>query len=91
MSGFTLQGFESVLEDGLALTQKLAPLAALGGPAAGAIGGVIGQLAGLAGKVLPQIEADAAILGSGDLTKIKALQTQLQAENAALAAQIDAS
>lgn len=87
MSGFTLQGFESVLEDGLALTQKLAPLAALGGPAAGAIG----QLAGLAGKVLPQIEADAAILGSGDLTKIKALQTQLQAENAALAAQIDAS
>jgi hypothetical protein len=86
-----LTGFEAILEKGLEIAQEAAPFAALGGPAAAAIGETIGSLAGLAEKVLPQLEADATIIASGDTTKIKALQAQLQAENASFAQQIAAS
>lgn len=91
MSGITLTQIETALEDGLAFVQKFAPLAALGGPAAGAIGNAIGEIAGAAAAILPQVQGDAAIIGSGDVAKITALQGQLQAANASLAAQIAAS
>lgn len=87
----TLEGVESALEAGLALVGKLAPLASLGGPTAGAIGSLVGELATWADATVQQVTNDAAIIGSGDVTKIQALQAQLQAQNAALNAQIAAS
>lgn len=87
----TLAEVEAALEQGLTFVQLLSPIAALGGPAAGSVGTIVGNIAGLAATLLPQIENDATIIASGDTTKIKALQVQLQAQNAILAAQIDAS
>lgn len=87
-----LSDIEAGLEKGLDFVKTWAPIAStLGGPAAAAIGTAIGQVAGLAEQVIPAIENDVTIIGSGDLTKIKALQAQLQQENASLAAQIAAS
>ena len=88
----TLAEIESILEDGLSLAQKLAPIVGPAfGPAGAAAGALIGQLAGFADTVVPQIQNDATIIASGDPTKLLALQAQLQAENAALNAQVAAS
>jgi hypothetical protein len=87
----TLADIEKYLDQGLKLVQQVAPLAALGGPAAGAWGAVVANVAGTADGLLVAVESDAAIIATGDVTKIKALQAQLQAENAKLAAQIAAS
>ncbi|HEY5411106.1 MAG TPA: hypothetical protein VIJ94_10315 [Caulobacteraceae bacterium] len=89
--GLNLQQIESALETGLKYVQEIAPLAALGGPAAAAIGATVAQVAGMATEVLTAVENDAAIIASGDLTKIRALEASLQAENKQLAAQIAAS
>lgn len=86
-----LADIEAALETGLSYVQKLAPLAALGGPAAAAIGGTVATIAETASTVLAQVEGDAAIIASGDLTRIRELEKALQADNDALAAQIDAS
>lgn len=75
---------EDFLDKGLKIVQQVAPLASLGGPAAGAWGQVVANVAGTADGLLSGVEADATIIASGDTTKIKALQAQLQAENAAL-------
>jgi hypothetical protein len=88
---FTLADIEAALEKGLELAVKLAPLAGLGGPAAAAIGTTIGNLAATADEILKSIEGDAAIIASGDLTKIRALQKDLQAQNKALNAEIEDS
>ena len=82
---------ENALEKGLELVQQLAPLAALGGPAAAAIGTTVSSVAATAQAVVQAVEADATIIASGDTARIKALQTQLQAENDALDSQLDAS
>lgn len=87
----TLADVESVLEKGLALVSELAPLAALGGPTAGAIGALVGQVASTADTLVTQVSGDAAIIASGDLTNIQTLQARLQAQNTALAVQIAAS
>lgn len=87
----TLLQIETSLEAGLLFVQKVAPLAALGGPAAAAIGATVAQVAGIAATILPQIETDADIIGSGDVTRIRQLQAQLEAENAALNAKVAAS
>jgi hypothetical protein len=87
----TLAQAEVLLEEGLAFVSKIAPLAALGGPAAGAIGLVVGNIAAMGATLLAQVSSDAAIIASGDLSKITALQNQLQAANSTLAAQIAAS
>jgi hypothetical protein len=79
---------ENALETGLVLVQKLAPLAALGGPAAGAIGEVVSKLAGAAAQIVPAVENDATIIAGGDPAQIRALQAQLQQQNVALAQQI---
>ena len=91
MTTITLAQVESALEVGLSLVSKLAPLAALGGPAAGAIGLVVGNVASMADALITQVTSDAGIIAGGDLSKIQALQVQLQAQNTALAAQIAAS
>jgi hypothetical protein len=87
----TLAEAETVLEEALSLAAKLAPLAGLGGPVPGAIGLVVGNLASMGATLIAQITSDASIIGSGDLTRINALQAQLQAQNTTLAAQIAAS
>lgn len=87
----TLAQVESAAEEALSLVSQFAPLAALGGPAAGAIGVLVGQAASTVDALVTQISGDAAIIGSGNLTAITALQAQLQAQNAALAAQVAAS
>lgn len=87
----TLTQIESALEEGLSLVSKLAPLAAIGGPAAGAIGVTVGNIATLADTLLTQVTSDASIIAGGNLTQITALQQSLQAQNATLAAQIAAS
>ncbi len=87
----TLAQVEAALTQGLTLISQLAPLAALGGPAAGAIGVTVGAIAGAAAKIVTQVENDATIIAGGDLTQIKALQAQIQAQNDQLATQIDAS
>lgn len=84
----TIQQIEDALSEGLSLVSKLAPLAALGGPVAASIGAVVGQIASTGAAVLSAVENDATIIGSGDLTKIRALQAQLQTANAGLAAQV---
>lgn len=89
--GITLAQAESVLATGLAYVQELAPLAALAGPEGAAIGATVGQIASTASTVLAAVESDAAIIASGDLTKIRALEAQLQAANVTLGAQVDAS
>lgn len=88
---FDLAKAEKALSTGLILVQDLAPLAALGGPSAGAIGATVAQVAGLANALVTEAESDATVLASGDLTQIKALQAQLQDQDAALASQVDAS
>lgn len=87
----TLAQVESAAEEALSLVWQLAPLAALGGPAAGAIGVLVGQAASTVDALVTQISGEATIIGSGNLTAITALQTQLQAQNAALAQQIASS
>jgi hypothetical protein len=87
----TLASVEAALEEGLSFVSKLAPLASLGGPAAGAIGAVVGQIAATASTLLTAVENDAAIIAGGDLAKIRTLQASLQAQNATLSAQIAAS
>lgn len=82
---------EDFLDRGLKIVEQVAPLASLGGPAAGAWGQVVANVAGTADNLLSGIEADATIIASGDTTKIKALQQSLQAENAKLNAQVLAS
>lgn len=88
----TLAEIEAALEKGLEFIQQLAPLAgSLGGPAGVAIGNTVSTVAGAASDILLQVEGDAVIIAGGDLTKIRALQAQLQAANAGLAGQVDAS
>lgn len=86
-----LPQIEAAAEQALALVSQLAPLAMLGGPAAGAIGVLVGQVASTVDTIITQVSGDAAIIAGGDLAKIQALQVQLQAANANLAAQIAAS
>jgi hypothetical protein len=86
-----LPALESFAEQALALVAKAAPLATIGGPEAGAIGGMVGQVAETLDLLITNASGDAAIIAGGDLTKIRALQAQLQAENAELASQIAAS
>jgi hypothetical protein len=87
----TLTEVETALETGLSLVSTLAPLAALGGLAAGSIGVTVGQVASLADTLVTQISGDAAIIAGGNLTAITTLQAKLQAANATLGAQIAAS
>jgi hypothetical protein len=87
----TLTEVEAVAEQGLALVSQLAPLAALGGPAAGAIGVLVGQVASTVDTLVTQVSGDAAIIATGNLANIQALQAKLQAANETLAAQIAAS
>ena len=87
----TLAQIESAGEEALSLASEFAPLAELGGPAAGAIGILIGQAATTLDTIVTQASGDAAIIGSGNLTAVTALQTKLQAANAQLAAQIASS
>jgi hypothetical protein len=87
----TISQVESALESALSLVAEFAPLAALGGPAAGAIGTLVGNLAGAAEAIVTQVTSDEAIIASGDVTTITALQSQLEAQNAALQAQIAGS
>lgn len=91
MTDITLADIEAFAEEGLALVSQVAPLAALGGPAAGAIGILVGQVAGTVDTLVTQVSGDAAIIAGGNLTAITNLQTQLQAQNVALAATIAAS
>jgi hypothetical protein len=84
-----LASIEAGLETGLEWVKELAPLAALGGPAAAAIGATVSQVAGMAETVVEQVSGDAAIIAGGDVTKITALRDQLQAENATLTAQAE--
>lgn len=86
-----LTDIEDFLDRGLKIVQQASSLASIGGPTAGAWGAVVGHVAGVADSLLLGVEGDAAIIGSGDLTKIRALQQSLQAENAQLAAKVDAS
>lgn len=86
-----LPQIEAAAEQALGLVSQLAPLAMLGGPAAGAIGALVGQVASTVDTIITQVSGDAAIIAGGDLAKIQALQVQLQAANANLAAQIAAS
>ena len=87
----TLAQVEGVLKSALGVVQELAPLAALGGPAAGAIGLVVGNIASAADAIVTQVTSDASIIAGGNVATITALQAQLEAENTALAAKIAAS
>lgn len=87
----TLDQAEAALETALVLTQKLAPLASVFGPAGAAAGATIASIAQLGATVLAEVSSDATIIASGDLTRIRALQASLQTENAALAQEIAAS
>lgn len=89
--GISLADLENALETGLELASKLAPLASVGGPAAGAAGSLLGALAGWAATAVQEATSDEAIIAGGDVTKITALRDQLQAQNASLTAQIEAS
>lgn len=86
-----LPALESFAEQALALVAKAAPLASIGGPEAGAIGLLVGQAASTLDLLVTNASGDAAIIASGDLTKIRALQAELQIQNAELASQIVAS
>jgi hypothetical protein len=90
MAAVTVAQVETGLTTALQLAQDLAPLAALGGPSAAAVGAAVAQAAAVAEAVVPQVLSDAEILRTGDPAQIKALQAQLQTANAALAAQIAA-
>lgn len=89
--GLSLQQIETALETGLDYVTKLAPLAALGGPAAAAIGNIVATIASEGETILSEVSGDASIIAGGDLTKITALQAQLQQQNAQLAQQIAGS
>lgn len=83
---------EDFADKALQLVQKAAPLAgALFGPTGAAIGSMAANVAGTLDVVLKDAEADAEIIASGDVGRIKALQSKLQIENDALAAQVAAS
>lgn len=87
-----LAQIESFLDQGLQFVQKAAPLIGqFTGPAGAAIAETVATVAGTADVMLKEVEADAAVIASGDVARIKELQTRLQAENAQLAAQIAAT
>lgn len=89
---FSLSDIEHAIETGLNYAKQLAPLAGLiGGPAGAAIGTTVGSIADMASQLLAAVENDAAIIASGDLTRIRALEHEVQTENAALIKQIAAS
>lgn len=88
----TLAEAEAALETGLAYIQALAPLAgSLGGPTGAAIARTVTEVASTASAVLAEVEADAAIIAGGDLTKIRSLEADLQTENVQLGAKVDES
>lgn len=88
----TLAEAEAALETGLAYIQALAPLAgSLSGPTGAAIARTVTEVASTASAVLAEVEADAAIIAGGDLTKIRALEADLQTENVQLGAKVDES
>ena len=87
----TLEGVEAAVNLGLNLVTELAPLADVGGPTAAAAGVLAANIASGLETVISAAENDATIIAGGDITKIKALQAQLQAANAAMQPQLDAS
>lgn len=87
----TLAEIEAAIETALATAEKLAPLGAVFGPVGAAAGAAIAGLAALGEKLLAEIAPEAEIIASGDLTRIRALQASLQAQNAVLAGQVAAS
>lgn len=88
---FKLTEIEEAVAQGLNLVAKLAPLAALGGPAAAAIGATVGSVATTASELLAAVEGDAEIIASGDLTKIREMVAVIQAENKQLVGRMAAS
>lgn len=91
MAAITLTQVENWFQDALDLAENVAPLAALGGPAAASIGKLVGEIATAGAAILQQVEGDAAIIAGGNLAALQALEKKLQASNPTLAAQIASS
>lgn len=76
----TLAQIEAGAQAALNLAAAFAPLASLAGPTGAAVGSAVVVAADAVNSVIAQVEGDAAIIAGGDLTAIKALQTQLAAQ-----------
>jgi hypothetical protein len=81
----------SELEQGLGLLSQIAPAAAIGGPAAAAIGLLVGKAAGFASTALQAATGAEAVISATDLASIQKSADALQALNDQLAATIAAS
>lgn len=81
----------AALQTGLGLVEQLAPLAALGGPQAGAIGALAASTAGVAESLLAHATEAQTVIESTDLAQIQTITAALQARNNVAAAQIAAS
>lgn len=87
-----LADLESFADSVLKAIKTAAPvIGSVTGPTGAAIGAAVGQVAGALDTALTEATTDAEIIASGDVGRITALQAQLQAENADLAAQVAAS
>lgn len=79
------------LETGLATVEQLAPLAALGGPQAAAIGALAASAAGVAESLLAHATDAQTVIQSSDLAQIQTITAALQAQNNQLSIQIAGS
>lgn len=79
----------TALQHGLATIKALAPLAAVI-PGAGNIAAIVATLSEVGGNILDKIADGSVVASSTDADTIKALLSEIQAENDALAATIAA-
>lgn len=79
------------LETGLSAVQQLAPIAALGGPQAAAIGTLAASAAGVAESLLAHASDAQTVIESSDLAQIQSITAALQAQNNATSVQIAAT
>jgi len=81
----------AALQTGLGFVEQLAPLAALGGPQAVAIGTLAAGAAGVAESLLSHAMEAQTVIQSNDLVQIQTITAALQARNNAAAARIAVS
>ena len=79
------------LQQGLVLVETLMPAVALAGPQGAAAAAVIGALGKYGETILDEAQAADAAMETGDLAAIQASVMAIQAKNAALVTQIEAS
>lgn len=81
----------TALQKGVTFIEGVLPMAALGGPQAAAVAGVISAVAGVVDQALAHANDAANLVSAKDLATVRAIQKTVQDAGDALAALVDAS